>query len=135
MAGLVRAVNKLLSEQNMTLLMIKIVVNNTMMSQWKNKPKLPSKSTNDSALLPDIKSSLVTSRDRLELVETETLHSLDLNNNRFAIDPLVVTLPQKMVGWTTNVEEKVKLYHYKNCLELQLVNKNMSDIMQHHNKS
>ena len=38
-----------------------------------------------------------------------------------------------MVGWTTNVEGKVKLYHYKNCLELQLVNKNMSDIMQHCN--
>ena len=98
MAGLVRAVNKLLSEQNMTLLMIKIVVNNTMMSQWKNKPKLPSKSTNDSALLPDIKSSLVTSRDRLELVETETLQTLDLNNKRFAIDPLVVVCPAKNAG-------------------------------------
>ena len=135
MAGLVRAVNKLLSEQNMTLLMIKIVVNNTMMSQWKNKPKLPSKSTNDSALLPDIKSSLVTTQSRDTRRETETLQTLDLNNNRFAIDPLVVTVPQKMVGWTTNVEEKVKLYHYKNCLELQLVNKNVSDIMQHHDKS
>ena len=94
---------------------------------------LSSKSTNNSDLLPDIKSSLVTSIDTR--LETETLHTLDLNNNRFAIDPLVVTVPQKMVGWTTNVKEKVKLYHYKNCLELQLVNKNMSDIMQHHNNS
>ena len=136
MAGLVRAVNKLLSEQNMTLLMIKIVVNNTMMSQWKNKPKLPSKSTNDSALLPDIKSSLVTSRDRLEQVlGTKTLQTLDLNNNRFAIDPLVVTVPQKMVARTTNVEGKVKLYHYKNCLEVELVNKNISSLMEQHNNS
>ena len=69
---------------------------------------------------PDIKSSLVTSRDRLEQVlGTKTLQTLDLNNNRFAIDPLVVAVPQKMLGWTTNVEGKVKLYHYKNCLEPQ----------------
>ena len=100
MAGWLSAVNKLLSEQNMTLLMIKIVVNNTMMSQWKNKPKLPSKSTNDSALLPDIKSSLVTTQSRDTRRETETLQTLDLNNNRFAIDPLVLTvLRAAKNGW------------------------------------
>ena len=71
-------------------------------------------------MLPDIKSSLVTGIDRLGL-ETETLQTLDLNNNRFAIDPLVLTVPQKMVARTTNIEGKVKLYHYKNCLELQYV--------------
>ena len=74
-------------------------------------------------MLPDIKSSLVTS---IGLLETETLQTLDLNNNRFAIDPLVVAVQQKMQGWTTNVEGKVNVYHYKNCLEVQLVNKNIS---------
>ena len=58
-------------------------------------------------------------------METETLQTLDLNNNRFAIDPLVVAVQQKMQGWTTNVEGKVNVYHYKNCLEVQLVNKNI----------
>ena len=89
--------------------MIKIIVNNTITSSGK-KDSSPEavQSTNNSDVLPDIKSGLVTGLDRLGL---ETLQTLDLNNNRFAIDPLVVTVLQKMGGRTTNVEGKVKLYH------------------------